>query len=233
MDPLLTTEDVAEFFRLDVVTVRRMIGKGELPAYRVGGEYRLTRADLENYLERQRLPTKTESPRRLGKLAQRARKLVPIGSIPEVFDRFTGRAQSVLALAQEEAHQLKHRYLGTEHLLLGVLREGEGLGATLLHEAGCTLDSVRQAVENTVGPGGPDGGMEGEMPVTPRLKRVLELAWDEAKRLDHSHIGTEHLVLGLLCEGEGVAGRLLKTVGMDVVAARSRVAVLLDRRDER
>lgn len=227
MEPLLTTEDVAEFFRVDVVTVRRMISKGELSAYRVGGEYRFARSDIEEYLERQRLPAKAEAPGNLEKLARRARRLVPVGSISDAFDRFTKRARNVLALAQEEAQGLNHNYIGTEHLLLGVLREGEGVGAKLLGEVGCDLDRMRQAIRDRVGPGPVGERVQGELPVTPRLKQVLELATDEAKRLDHAYVGTEHLVLGLLREGEGVAGRLLRDVGLDLSMARSRVQEIL------
>src|SRR5579864_8786478 len=126
MESLLTTEDVAEFFRVDVVTVRRMISKGELTAYRVGGEFRLSRDDIEEYLERHRLPAKGEVHGPLGKLTRRARKCLPTGSLPVIFEHFTKRAQAVLVLAQEEARRLNHTYIGTEHLLLGILQEGEG-----------------------------------------------------------------------------------------------------------
>src|SRR6516164_9531755 len=105
MEPLLTTEDVAEFFRVDVVTIRRMIGKGDLTAYRVGGEYRFKRADIDAYLERQQIPAEQERHDQL-----RARKLAA-GSAREAFERFTEPARNVLALAQEEAHRLKHHYI--------------------------------------------------------------------------------------------------------------------------
>lgn len=230
MEPLLTTEDVAEFFRVDVVTVRRMIGKGELTAYRVGGEYRFARSDIQDYLERQRVQAKGVGP--LGKLAGRARKAVSGESLPDVFDRYTKRAQKALALAQAEAQSLHHTYLGTEHLLLGVLREGDGVGATLLREAGCDLSRMREAIRETVG-SGPTGELKGgEMNLTPRLKKTLQLAVDEAKRLDHAYVGTEHLVLGLVAEGEGVAGRLLREVGIDLKTARGRVQEILMRSDK-
>lgn len=233
MTPLLTTEEVAEFFRVDVVTVRRMISKGELTAYRVGGEYRFSRADIEEYLEHQRIPARTKGPGRLEKLAQRARKAVPDGPLLDPFERFTKRAQIVLALAQEEAQHLNHQYMGTEHLLLGILREGEGIGARLLQQAGCNLERMRQTVRDLVGPGPTGQTVQGEMPLTPRLKKVLQLATEEATRLDHEYVGTEHLVLGLLHEGEGVAGRLLGEMGMDLNGARRRVQEILGGQEKR
>jgi len=232
MVPLLTTEDVAEFFRVDVVTVRRMISKGEIAAFRVGGEYRFARADIDDYLERQRIPARTKGPGRLGKLAQLASKAVPDGPLLNPFERFTKRAQTVLALAQEEAQRLDHQYMGTEHLLLGILREGEGIGARVLQEAGCDFERVRQMVRDQVGRGSTGQTVQGEMPLTPRLKKVLQLATEEATRLDHEYVGTEHLVLGLLHEGEGVAGRLLSDVGMDLNGVRERVGTIVMEKGE-
>lgn len=232
MDPLLTTEDVAEFFRVDVVTVRRMISKGELTAYRVGGEYRFARSDIEAYLERQRLPARTEGHGPVATLLRHAGKLVPAASPPGPFDRFTKRAKTALALAQEEAQYLHHHHIGVEHLLLGVLREGEGVGARLLGEGGCDLEKMRQAVRQEVGLRPIGDTVQGDMPVTPGLKQVLQLAVDEAHRLDQSFVGIEHLVLGLLGEGKGVAGRLLRSVGMDPGATRSRVLEILAREDK-
>jgi ATP-dependent Clp protease ATP-binding subunit ClpC len=197
----------------------------------VGGEYRFKRADIDEYLERQRLPAHKETRGHLSKLTQLARGAAA-GPVSAAFNRFTKRARTVLALAQEEARQLNHNYLGTEHLLLGILREGEGVGATLLREVGCDLDTIRRAVLKIVG-NAPEGQtMPDEMPVTPRVKKVLELANDEAKRLDHAYIGTEHLVLGLLREGEGVAGRVLRDLGMELSTARSRVREILARKGE-
>lgn len=232
MEPLLTTEDIAEFFRVDVVTVRRMINKGELTAYRVGGEYRFARADIDDYLERQRLPAKAVREGRLAGLTRRARKLASAGPLTEGFERFTQRARSVLDLAQEEACSLGHASIGTEHLVLGVLREAEGVGARLLREAGCDLAGMRRLVRHEVGGGLAGKAVQGEMPLTPRLKKVLQCALEEAERLDHAYVGTEHLVLGLLREGEGVAGRALREVGMDLDTARKRVHELLAGNDE-
>ncbi|GAC1320963.1 MAG: hypothetical protein NVSMB22_05910 [Chloroflexota bacterium] len=233
MDSLLTTEDVAEFFRLDVVTVRRMIGKGEIAAYRVGGEYRFRQTDIDDFLERQRLPMRPLGRGPLEKLTRRARK-VPAGeAISESFDRFTDRAKKVLVYAQEEARNLDHSYLGTEHLLLGVLREGEGVGAILLRDVGCALETVRLEVRDLIGVGSPLDPDKCAMHLTPRLKKVLALAVDEAERLGHAYVGTEHLVLGLVREGEGVAGRNLQALGMDLEGSRVRVREILASKETR
>jgi excisionase family DNA binding protein len=238
MDPLLTTEDVAEFFRVDVVTVRRMINKGELAAYRVGGEYRFARSDIEEYLERQRRPAREEAPGHLGKLTERARKLVPLGApdapnrlTTRAFERFTDRARTSLVRAQEEAHRLHHTYLGTEHLLLGLVNDGESVAAQALSRLGVDLSQVRSTVEAVIGQR--EGGDQGEISLTPRAKKVMELAVTEAKQLDHAFVGTEHLLLGLLHEGEGVAARVLRDLGIELSAARRAVQEILAKQDGR
>ena len=119
------------------------------------------------------------------------------------FDKFTERARRVLTLAQEEAHRFNHNYIGTEHILLGLVREGDGVAAKVLGNLGVELNKVRSAVEFIIGRG--DRTVLGEIGLTPRAKKVIELAVDEARRLTHSYIGTEHLLLGLVREGEGIA----------------------------
>ena len=121
------------------------------------------------------------------------------------FDKFTERARRVLTLAQEEAQRFNHNYIGTEHLLLGLVREGDGVAAKVLSNLGVDLNKVRSAVEFIIGRG--DRAGTGEIGLTPRAKKVIELAVDEARRLNHSYIGTEHLLLGLVREGEGIAAR--------------------------
>ncbi|MFH1680930.1 MAG: Clp protease N-terminal domain-containing protein, partial [Candidatus Eisenbacteria bacterium] len=129
-------------------------------------------------------------------------------------DRFTERVRKVMYLAREEAGRLQHDYIGTEHLLLGIVREGEGIAATVLNNLGLDLDQIRQAVESMVS--GSGGTLTiGEIPFTPRAKRVLELAVEEARLLGHNYVGTEHLLLGLIREGEGVAARVLMDLGAD------------------
>src|SRR5881396_2398382 len=129
-------------------------------------------------------------------------------------DKFTERVRKVMYLAREEAARLQHDYIGTEHLLLGVIREGEGIAATVLNNLGLDLDAIRQAVESMVAATG--GTLTiGEIPFTQRAKRVLELSVDEARQLGHNYVGTEHLLLGLIREGEGVAARVLLELGVD------------------
>ncbi len=125
-----------------------------------------------------------------------------------MFERFTARARRVVVLAQDEAHNLHHNYIGTEHILLGLLNEGQGVGARVLAQFGVTLDGVRQEVTDTVGTG--KSSPAGHIPFTPRAKKVLELALREALALHHNYIGTEHILLGLIREGEGVAAQTLK-----------------------
>ena len=129
-------------------------------------------------------------------------------------DKFTERVRKVIFLAREEASRLQHDSIGTEHLLLGLLREGEGIAATVLTNLGLDLDAIRQSVENMVAHTG--GTLTiGEIPFTSNAKRVLELAVDEARQMGHNYVGTEHLLLGLIREGEGVAAKVLLDMGVE------------------
>jgi len=143
-----------------------------------------------------------------------------------MFNRFTERARRVILLAREEAKRLDHDYLGTEHLLLGLIREGEGVAALALQNLGIDLEQVRQEVEKAVGKGGGSLFL-GQIPFTPRAKKVLELAVTEARNLGHNYIGTEHLLLGLIREGEGVAAQILTNLGADLEKVREEVVDLL------
>ncbi len=136
------------------------------------------------------------------------------------FERFTERARKVLALAQEEAQRFNHNYIGTEHLLLGLVREGDGVAAKVLNNLGVELNKVRSAVEFIIGRG--DRIVLGEIGLTPRSKKVIELAVDEARRLNHHYIGTEHLLLGLVREGEGIAAGVLESLGVNLEKVRSQ-----------
>jgi Clp amino terminal domain, pathogenicity island component len=142
-----------------------------------------------------------------------------------VFERFTDRARSVLVLAQEEARLLNHSFIGTEHILLGLVRQGDGVGARALESSGITLDAVRQKVEEAVGMAGTTPSAS--PPFTPRAKKVLELALREALQLGHSYIGTEHILLGLVREGEGVAATVLVSLGADLGLVRQKVSQLM------
>jgi len=142
-----------------------------------------------------------------------------------MFERFTEGARTVVVIAQEEARVLKHDYLGTEHLLLGLLRVEEGLAARVLGALGVAIDDVRAQVARIVGVG--DEAKSGEMPFTPRAKKVLDLSLREALSLGHNYIGTEHLLLGLARENEGVAARILLDFGVDAETVRNEVIRML------
>src|SRR5689334_21830062 len=142
-----------------------------------------------------------------------------------MFQRFTDRARRVVVLAQEEASRLKHNYIGTEHILLGLIREGEGVAAEALKSLGISLDPVRQQVEEIIGRG--QEAPQGHIPFTPRAKKVLELALRESKQLGHNYIGTEHILLGLIREGDGVAAQVLVRLGADRNRVREQVIQLL------
>src|SRR5215469_16117843 len=143
-----------------------------------------------------------------------------------MFERFTDRARRVVVLAQEEARMLDHNYIGTEHLLLGLIHEGEGVAAKALEAMGISLDAVRQQVEAIIGRG--QQAPSGHIPFTPRAKRVLELSLRESGQLGHNYIGTEHILLGLVREGEGVAAQVLVKLGADLNRVRQMVIQLLD-----
>jgi hypothetical protein len=137
------------------------------------------------------------------------------------FDKFTDRARKVLTYAQDESQRFNHNYIGTEHLLLGLIREGDGVAALALENMGVELSKVRAAVESTIGRG--DRPVSGEIGLTPRAKRVIELAIDESRRLDHDHIGTEHLLLGIVGVGEGIATGVLESLGVSLDRTRAEV----------
>ena len=141
------------------------------------------------------------------------------------FDKFTERARRVLTLAQEEAQRFNHNYIGTEHLLLGLVREGDGVAAKVLSNLGVELGKVRSAVEFIIGRG--DRAVLGEIGLTPRAKKVIELAVDEARRLNHHYIGTEHLLLGLVREGEGIAAGVLESLGVNLERVRAETTRIL------
>src|ERR1700716_3139854 len=142
-----------------------------------------------------------------------------------MFERFTDRARRVVVLAQEEARMLNHNYIGTEHILLGLIHEGEGVAAKALESLGISLEAVRQQVEEIIGQG--QQAPSGRIPFTPRAKKVLELSLREALQLGHNYIGTEHILLGLIREGEGVAAQVLVRLGADLNRVRQQVIQLL------
>jgi ATP-dependent Clp protease ATP-binding subunit ClpC len=142
-----------------------------------------------------------------------------------MFQRFTDRARRVVVMAQEEARMLDHTYIGTEHILLGLVREGEGSAAKALESLGISLDTVRQQVEEIIGRG--QQAPSGHIPFTPRAKNVLQLSLNEARQLGHDYVGTEHILLGLIREGEGVAAQVLVRLGAELDRVRQQVIQVL------
>ena len=143
------------------------------------------------------------------------------------FEKFSERARRVLSLAQEEAQRVNHNYIGTEHILLGLVRENEGTAAKVLGGLSIELNKIRSAVEFIIGKG--DTAASGEIGLTPRAKKVIELAVDEARRLNHHYIGTEHLLIGLMREGEGVAAGVLESLGVTLDKVRGETNSVLNK----
>src|SRR6187431_1965103 len=142
-----------------------------------------------------------------------------------LFERFTDRARRVVVLAQEEARLLNHNYIGTEHILLGLIHEGEGVAAKALESLSISLDGVREQVQEIIGQG--QQAPSGHIPFTPRAKKVLELSLRESLQLGHNYIGTEHILLALIAEGEGVASQMLTQQGLALSTVRTKVIQLL------
>lgn len=147
-----------------------------------------------------------------------------------MFERFTDRARRVVVLAQEEVRMLNHNYIGTEHLLLGLIHEGEGVACKALEALGVSLEGVRDQVEEIIGQGAQSP--QGFLPFTPRAKKVLEFSLREALQLGHNYIGTEHILLGLIREGQGVAAQVLVKLGCELTRVRQEVVILLSREAE-
>src|SRR5690625_3066072 len=147
-----------------------------------------------------------------------------------IFGRFTERAQKVLALSQEEAVRLHHSNIGTEHILLGLIREGDGIAAKALEELGLEAPKIQEEVEKLIGVG---KQATQTIHYTPRAKKVVELSQDEARKLGHTYVGTEHILLGLIREGEGVAARVLNNLGVSLNKARQQVLQLLGSNESR
>jgi ATP-dependent Clp protease ATP-binding subunit ClpC len=143
-----------------------------------------------------------------------------------MFERFTDRAQRVVVLAQQEARRLNHNHIGTEHILLGIIHEGAGVATASLESLGISLEAVRQQVEGIIGQG--LAAPAGAIPYTPRAKKVLELSLREALQLGHNHIGTEHILLGLIREGRGAAAQVLVRLGADLARVREQVIQMLE-----
>lgn len=244
MEHFMTSEEIAELLHVDPVTIRRLVNRSELSAYRIGADYRFAPSDLQEYLQRQRIPARVQgkaagaASNPLDQIAQALRKAIRgKGITPSElaarfrdgqFELFTMRARRVLTLAQEEALRLRHGYIGTEHLLLGLVHENGGVASQVLSNLGVEVERVRQAVEAIVSPG--TQAVEGEPVLTPRTKKVIEFALDEARQLAHHFIGTEHLLLGLVREGEGVGADVLEDLGLQLEQVRAETLRLLGQR---
>ena len=236
MEKLMTSEEVAEILHVDPVTIRRLINRGDLSAYRIGADYRIAPADLTSYLQRQRVVASAEisDPGKLfeqftGWLREKSSNVSPT-ALHERFDRFTGPARHVLSLAYEETQRFQHNYIGTEHLLLGLIREEEGTAAQVLSNLGIELEKVRRAVDFIIGRG--DHIVLGDIGLTPRAKKVMELAVDEARRMQHRYLGTEHILLGLLREGEGIAAGVLTSMGLKLGQVREATMAALQKQQQ-
>jgi ATP-dependent Clp protease ATP-binding subunit ClpC len=160
-----------------------------------------------------------------GSHSGKSKSVVFIGE--DVKGNLSPRAQQVLALARNEADRLHHHFVGTEHLLLGLIRLGQGIAVNVLRNSGFDLENVRLEIEKLVG-SGPDQRMIGNAPYTPRVKKVLSLAANEARALNHTYVGTEHILLGLIGEGDGVAARVLKNLNVDIAQTRKEILKELD-----
>jgi excisionase family DNA binding protein len=207
MERLMTTEEVAELLRIDAVTVRRLIMRGELTAYRIAGEFRFTPADLEKFLEGQRV-------------------VVNIASKNQFGDKFTDQARQVLSLAMEEARRYHHTGVGTEHVLLAIMSEGEGIAVKALAQLQVQPSEVRAQIE-TLHPAGEQPVGDGMIGVTQQGKESIELAVQEARSLGHHYLGTEHLLLGILREDRESGGQVLRKSGVTLEKARELVKQLL------
>lgn len=207
VERLITTEEVADLLRIEPVTVRRLIMRGELTAYRIAGEYRFTPTDVKKFLESQRVVVDIRAKNQFG-------------------DKFTDQARKVLGLSSEEARQYHHTGVGTEHLLLAIMSEGEGIAVKALAQLQVQEDEIRKQIE-TLHPAGEQPVGEGQIGLTAQGKQSIELAVQEARALGHHYIGTEHLLLGLLSEEEGLANQVLLQSGVTLDKARGLVKQLL------
>lgn len=242
MEHLMTSEEVAEILHVDPVTIRRLINKNELAAYRIGADYRIAPSDLQEYLQRQRIPARDGDPSNpsanipLDQFVQAVRfflqgKRTTPSQVVDRFDRFNEQARVSLTSAQEEARRFQHNYVGTEHLLLGILHDERNTATQILNELGLDLSRVRKDVEYIIGRG--DRIILGdEIGFTPRSKKAIELAVDEARRLNHNYVGAEHLLLGLVREGEGIAAGVLEQLGVNLEKVRVQIIKVLSQRQD-
>jgi hypothetical protein len=246
----LNLDEVAYILGLDRTTVAKYLRESTIAGFQIGREWLVPEVELRNYVRgiaegrrgQSRVSDQAQTwtaPAHRGIIERMRADLPLVGkrkdaheqverSRQQRFDKFTDRARAVLSLAQEEAQRLNHNYIGTEHLLLGMIREGEGVAAKVLANMGVELDRVRTGVEFIIGRG--DRQVSGEVGLTPRAKKVIELAVDEARQLGHHYIGTEHLLLGLIREGDGIAAGVLESLSVRLDNARDETMRVLSER---
>jgi excisionase family DNA binding protein len=215
VEKLLTTEEVADYLRVDVVTIRRLINRGELTAYRIAGEFRFIEPDIEDFVKRQRVPAGDKDR-----------------GDNERFKHFTEQARKAMSLATNEAQRLGHNYVGTEHLLLGLAREGEDVAARVLGSFKFDVAQARAEIQAILKQGQERNSLTSKIKMaisqaeiviagrqsvlTARVKKVIELGVKEAQELGQDYIGTEHLLLGIIREGEGLAVVVLEHLGINL-----------------
>ena len=236
----LSLDEAAYILGLDRTTVAKYLRERMLRGFQIGREWLIPEAELRAYVKRmaeQQLRQEagpgqqgdTPKGRKLKSLMERFGGESQSRPVSTAFSRFTTRARTVMSLAASEAHRLQHNYIGTEHVLLGLLAERSGVAAHVLRKLEVDLDEARRKVEAVVGRGKDE--TEGELGLTPRTKKVIELAVDEAKHLQHGYIGTEHLLLGLVREGEGIASGVLEAFGLRLQQVREETLRVLGARE--
>lgn len=236
----LSLDEAAYILGLDRTTVAKYLRERMLRGFQIGREWLIPEAELRAYVKRmaeQQLrqsegpPDRRENPKG-GKFKVLMERFGGEGQprpVFNAFNRFTRRARTVMSLAVSEAHRLQHNYVGSEHVLLGLLAERTGVAALVLRKLDVDIDEARHRVEAVVGRGKVE--TEGELGLTPRTKKIIELAADEAKRLQHEYIGTEHLLLGLVREGEGIASDVLESFGLRLQQVREETLRVLGSRE--
>jgi excisionase family DNA binding protein len=216
MEQLMTTEEVAKLLHVDPATIRSLVNEGELSAYGIGGDDRFAPSDLADYLQRQHVSAHARDESDTDPFMHLLFKVIQHPTPSELvgqFDyRFTKLARNVLTLSEEEARRFQHHELGTEHLLLGLVRQREGVGVHLLSLLSIEEHQVRRAIEALITRG--DHRVADEVALSPRAKMVIILAMDEARRRDRRFIGTQHLLLGLIRERDGMGGAVLESLGI-------------------
>ena len=227
MEHLMTTEEIAEILHVDPATIRRLVNRGDLAAYRIGADYRFAPSDLERYLQRQRIAGGEGYGADSLEESSKGGQTIPVGD-RERWEKFTEQAKRALHRAQEQAQRFHHNSIGTEHVLLGVLEGGEDVAVEVLRSLGMNPNQVRLRVEAIITPG--ERLVTGAIGLTPRAKKVVALAIDEAQRLGHRSIGTEHLLLALLRLDEGIAADVLKRLGGGLEHARAQTLQVLNSR---